>query len=163
MVICNRLHFRSKTGPRVFTLWPRLTLPNNAISSNSAKVLYMKHFHHSVHPDNAEAKHLLFGISGVAWKSSQEVYRKQKCVRDQKCLVGSCLPAVMSREWARSWAAARVCHRLKTMCLHTHFRPSQRREQTQTHTLTLAGRSASARHSGVIAELSLHVCVRIIF
>lgn len=66
-------------------------------------------------------------------KSSQEVYRKQKCVRDQKCLFGLCLPAVMSREWARSWAAARVCHRLKTMCLHTHFRPSQRREQTHTH------------------------------
>lgn len=69
MVICNRLHFQSKTSPtaRVCT-WLRLTLPNNGISSNSAKWLYMKHFHHSVHPDNPEAKHLLFGISWAAWK-----------------------------------------------------------------------------------------------
>lgn len=54
-------------------------------------------------------------------KSSQEVYRKQKCVRDQKCLFGLCV----SQRW---WAENERAHGLqrgfvtvsrRCVCIHT--------------------------------------------
>lgn len=117
---------------RDVTVWARFILLNNAISTmilinglkwnifTTACILTM-----------LKQKYLLIRISKIASKKfTGSLQEAEVCQRSKVFVWIERLPVVMSREWARWWAAARVCHRLKTMCLHTHIRPSQRREQT---------------------------------